>query len=186
MIDLRAEINFDSIIADKPELEKFIAVAAKETVDKLDNADLDYHKKPTLNLNHAHFVVIDNLPKVDQDKLPKLTAAITNVIKQDPFSMSLFDILHLKVHSSKGIVEMKSEPGAVACAKLLNGFKFGAALIKAYTMKSLENIMSYPSFYTPLALPQASDLYSFLKEIEKQQFYVINSQKLQLLQYYNL
>jgi len=54
----------------------------------------------------------------------------------------------------RGMIELKSEFAAIGVAKILNEFKLGSNItLQALTVKSLENIMSYPDFYTPLALP---------------------------------
>ena len=144
------DMDFTQELADKPELSKYMRGALNSKSLGLENP-LELSSAPTLDSDFSKFVLLNGLPKVNEEKAEKLKKLIVKlflkksniVITEDKVEIK-FDSANPPVSTGQCFVEMKNEEQAKISAAQFNGHKLDSKhFIYSCTVPDFEKILDH-------------------------------------------
>lgn len=171
---MQSEEEYYEALEDFEEIQEYLV---------LDPVDFDVpFVPPPFIPDYSSAVIIDNLPKTTEDKLPKLTAVLIKLVKQLCPNLLETDLtIPLDNASPPGtygfcFIKLKDSKEAENVIKVLNGYKLGSNIFNVTVYSDLDKFNNISEVYVPKQLPQFAprpDPTSWLCDSKSRDQYVI-------------
>ena len=151
---------------------------------------LETPNAPKLNDNFSNFFVINNLPKIPAEKIPKLVMVIQKSLQKKNLKIEDSAIempINPDTNETDGVafVQMKNEDHARQGAQIFDGFKLTSKnIFAACLMPEFEKIMETREDFVMPEAAELEDLRSPVFDVKRDQ-YLYQSGKTALVNYFD-